>query len=161
MRGISRKGLMILYAIAVILIISPASFSDDRWRLCAGSSSGSKFYLDTRGIIRTQVPHIVRAWVKVVYSETDRKGIAESERSKTWKKKLSKLSETKICYEIDWREKAMRSIEDNLYDSKGNLILTIPDPYSNWTNISPDSVGECICNAVLQVFYGYEDIYSY
>lgn len=151
----------ILFAIAIILTISASSVTVSRWLYCAENVDGTKFYLDTRGIVRGEVPYIIKAWVKVEHSEVERKKMIERENTKTQKRKASKLSTSKLCYEINWKDKTLRLVEENKYDNRDSLISGAQYPYASWLNIIPDSVGEYICNAVLQVFYGYKDVYSY
>lgn len=144
----------ILFIIAIMLIIPSTSFSDDRWYFLGANSYGSEWFLDTRGIVQTQEQHILKAWIKIVYSDVERMEMVKKESSELRKEKLSKLIQGRICCEIDFKSKMLRAVEEAQYDNNGGTIWTARYPDMEWTNIAPETMTELIYAGVLQVFYG-------
>lgn len=135
-------------SILILLFISSVSYSQD-WIKVGKDNFGNEFYISdaylNKGGTLGYDENIIKLWTKKVWIKL--------EDRRDGKNKVYYNVVFKELVEFDCSEKKYRLISKNVYDSKGNLIISENSEYSDWEYAVPESAGLAVLNTVCTKFY--------
>jgi len=116
---------------------------DPRWKFLDFDTLGAAYFYDSESIVVSG--NIVKVWVKQIYSERNKQYYIKLRIQKKLNVKGYKnLDYTLDLFKIDCLEKKFQILETIDYASDGSILesVDIPEFLSEWSSITPDSVGE-------------------
>ena len=140
----------ILIILSLFLVFCKYALSEEengRWIYYFKATDGDEFYYDIESINWTS-DDIVEAWDKRIYSENSefkKKYISLLIKKGVEPEKAMGLSDDKVLYKIDIKNKKIIVLSSVAYDKNGNALDS--GDYHNdstWLSIPPDSRGETL-----------------
>ena len=131
-----------------MLLFCSSAYGDYRYVYCTETSDGEKYYIDTQSIAYTGVPNVVRFWVKIPVTSTNRNLRLSRTKNKERKRMLSKLVEIKQLMEINFVQNTCVIVEEYCYDKKGYVISSLTLPSYGLSSIAPNTVAEALRDSV-------------
>ena len=107
------------------------------WELVATGNNGDKYYMKREKVNSYGYPKV---WIKTTYKST---------YYYSGNKKIPITNATSMTLaEYDCSEKANKLISIVIYNSKGTVMDSHNLEYSEWDNVTPESIGEAQLNFV-------------
>lgn len=135
----------------VILSLFAGQALAAEWKFFASSGSGEMFY--DKNSIKKEKKNIARVWIKKIYSE---RGKLEkfSWLQKTYKAPRNPyiLSHELTLLDIDCVNKKIKISSGKICDKRGQIVVSTPQPRSEWNPIlrksSDEELKNIICPAI-------------
>lgn len=141
---------IMLIAVMVFLACCARSEMDKaEWVLYSESANDAKLYYDKHSLVRSG--DMVRMWSRAVHSTASAKAFLDFFREQGLPDeadKLAGLAESRDLLEMNCVTKQHRVITRIFYDSKGKPLASYEYDLSEWSAVTPDSVGEAQYEAV-------------
>ena len=120
-----------------ILFFTYLNCYSQEWELVSSANNGNKYYMKREKVNSYGYPKV---WTKTTYKST---------YYYSGNKKIPITNATSMTLvEYDCSEKANKLISIVIYNSKGTVMNSYNFEYSEWQNVTPESVGEAQLNFV-------------
>ena len=115
------------------------------WKYYATNAEGEPLFYDTQSISRDQ--DSVMVMIKIVLTDKDKADLIKEFHDKNGIENISYMINRG---EMDCLEHRCRFTSTVLYSSDGSVISSFNDPNRQFTEVMPNSVGDCLSKAICE-----------